>query len=248
MRQGGSGVPLPFLTLDAQQIEHSGAVLIVCADPRMVAGANPPEPSRMQQLVTRVRNGLPQGRMYGLSPHVIAVTCPPRIIGESGLLEPFITVNAPVLANAAHIIVEAHNGCAGLGHFYESQLEKLSRQGSQTPYFELQQQLLERGIARFARRVFALTKQSLVVEANYVDFGSDGSVVGVTNIRTVQLDAAEKGRPVFMQPGDIPGANLYGSFQATSDYNGFQALPGEDGLGTTQRRRWRRPAKSQQSW
>jgi len=37
----------------------------------------------MQQLVTRVRNEPPQGRLYGLSPHVIAVMCPPRIVGEA---------------------------------------------------------------------------------------------------------------------------------------------------------------------
>ena len=64
------GVILPFLTLDALQIDHSGTVLIVCADPRMIAGVHPPEPSRVQQLVTRVRNE--PGRPYGLSPHVIA--------------------------------------------------------------------------------------------------------------------------------------------------------------------------------
>ena len=173
---------MPFLTLDATHIDHSGAVLIVCADPRMVAGANPPEPSRVQQLVTRVRNEPPQGRRYGLSPHVIAVTCPPRIVGEGAQQARFVSVNAPVLAGASHIIVEAHNGCAGLGHFYKASLDGLARQGSQTPYFDLQRQLLERGIERFARRVAALSKQSLVVEANYVDFGSDGSVVSPESV------------------------------------------------------------------
>lgn len=163
---------LAFLTLDAHLIDHSGAVLIVCADPRMVAGANPPQQSRMQQLVTRVRNEPPQDRPYGLSPHVIAVTCPPRIVGEGAQQGPFIHMNAPVLAGASHVIIEAHNGCAGLRHFYQVNLEKLARQGSETPYFDLQRQLLDRGIERFAKRVAALSKQSVVVEANYVDFGS----------------------------------------------------------------------------
>lgn len=235
---------MPFLTLDGQQIDHSGVVLIVCADPRMVAGANPPAPSRMQQLVSRVRDNLPQGRPYGLSPHVIAVTCPPRIIGESAQHGPFIDVNAPVLAGASHIIVEAHNGCAGLRHFYQATLGKLDQKGSQTPYFDLQQQLLDRGIERFARRVAALTKQRLVVEANYVDFGSDGSVAGVTNIRTVRLNGAGQGQEqLLMQVGDIQGAALYGSFQPMSDYDGFQAMPGENSSPGTQRRRWSRRSR-----
>jgi hypothetical protein len=245
---GKPGDSLPFLTLDAQHIDHSGAVLIVCADPRMVAGANPPQPSRMQQLVTRVRNGALQGRPYGLSPHVIAVTCPPRIIGEGAQQGPFISVNAPVLAGAAHVIVEAHNGCAGLRHFYQANLDRLERKGSQTPYFDLQQQLISQGIERFARRVFALTKQSLVVEANYVDFGSDGSVVGVTNIRTVKLDVTEQGRePVLLQQGDIQATALYGGFQPASDYDGFQAMPGEVDPLSMQRRRWPRGGRNRGS-
>jgi len=180
---------LPFLTLDAEQIEHSGTVLIVCADPRMVAGAHPSGQSRVQQLVTRVRSE--PGRPYGLSPHVIAVACPPRILGEASLLTQCVQQNAPVLAGASHIIVEAHNGCVALAHFYKSRLEKLARQGSPTPYFELQRQLLERGIQRFAGRVAALSKRGLVVEANYVEFDSGGSVVEVTNIRTVAAGRAK---------------------------------------------------------
>ena len=123
---------MPFLTLDAERVGHSGTVLIVCADPRVVAGANPPQPSRMQQLVTRVRNNPPQGRHYGLSPHVIAVTCPPRIVGEGAQLGRFIDMNTPVLADASYIVVEAHNGCAGLAHFYKASLERLARRGSRT--------------------------------------------------------------------------------------------------------------------
>jgi len=115
------GVILPFLTLDALQIDHSGTVLIVCADPRMIAGAHPPEPSRVQQLVTRVRNE--PGRPYGLSPHVIAVACPPRVLGEPSQLRRFVQQNAPVLAGASRVIVEAHNGCVALGHFYKASLE-----------------------------------------------------------------------------------------------------------------------------
>jgi hypothetical protein len=180
---------LPFLTLDAQQIDHSGTVLIVCADPRMVAGAHPPEPSRVQQLVTRVRNE--PGRPYGLSPHVIAVACPPRILGEASQLGRFVQQNSPVLAGASHVIVEAHNGCVALAHFYKANLEKLARQGSATPYFELQRQLLERGIQRFAGRVAALSKQGVVVEANYVEFDTGGSVVEVTNIRTAEVNRAK---------------------------------------------------------
>ncbi len=241
---GLKGFVVPFLTLDAQHIDHSGAVLIVCADPRMVAGANPPQPSRMQQLVTRVRNEPPQGRLYGLSPHVIAVTCPPRIVGESAQQWRFVEANAPVLAGASHIIVEAHNGCVGLGHFYRARLDRLARQGSQTPYFDLQRQLLERGIERFARRVAALSKQSLVVEANYVDFGSDGSVVGVTNIHTIQLSGTEQGgQPALQQMGAFQAHSLYGSFQAMSDYNGFQAMPGYAGSQRNRRRRWTRTGK-----
>src|SRR5215472_2996200 len=155
------GVILPFLTLDALQIDHSGTVLIVCVDPRMIAGAHPPEPSRVQQLVTRVRNE--PGKPYGLSPHVIAVPCPPRIIADFSLMCRFVEQSAPVLAGATHVIVEAHNGCAALAHFHKAGLERLSRQGSLTPYFELQQGLLERGIQRFAGRVAKLTKQVLVV-------------------------------------------------------------------------------------
>jgi len=177
---------LPFLTLDALQIDHSGTLLIVCADPRMVAGAHPPEPSRVQQLVTRVRNE--PGKPYGLSPHVIAVACPPRIIADFSLMCRFVEQNAPVLAGASHVIVEAHNGCAALAHFHKAGLERLSRQGSLTPYFELQRRLLEGGIQRFAGRVAKLTKQGLVVEANYVEFDSGGSVVEVTNVRTVEVN------------------------------------------------------------
>src|SRR5215471_4840145 len=147
------GTVLPFLTLDAEHAEHSGTVLIVCADPRMVAGANPPEPSRVQQLVSRIRNE--PGRPYGLSPHVIAIACPPRILGEPSQLGRFVKQNAPVLAGASRVIVEAHNGCVALAHFYQANLEKLAGQGSPTPYFELQRQLLERGIQRFAGRVAA---------------------------------------------------------------------------------------------
>jgi hypothetical protein len=176
---------VPFLTLDAEHIEHSGTVLIVCADPRMIAGTNPPEPSRVQQLVARVRNE--PGRPYGLSPHVIAVTCPPRMIGESAQQGRFVALNAPVLAGASQVIVEAHNGCAGLAHFYKGDLERLGRRGSDTPYFELQRQLLERGIERFAGRVAALSKRDLVVEANYVDFDAGGLVVDVTSIRTLHI-------------------------------------------------------------
>jgi len=152
----------------------------------MVAGTNPPEPSRVQQLVTRVRSEL--GKQYGLSPHVIAVTCPPRILGEGAQQARFVDLNAPVLASASHIIVEGHNGCAGLAYFYKAHLERLARQGNQTPYFEVQRQLLERGIERFAGRVAGLSKRGLVVEANYVDFDSGGSIVDVTNIRTLQIN------------------------------------------------------------
>jgi hypothetical protein len=235
---GFKGFVLPFLTLDAEYADHSGAVLIVCADPRVVAGANPPQPSRVQQLVTRVRNNPPQGRHYGLSPHVIAVTCPPRIVGEDAQLGRFVDMNAPVLAGASHIVVEAHNGCAGLGHFYQASLERLTRQGSQTPYFDLQRQLLERGIERFARRVAALSKQSLVVEANYVDFGSDGSVVGVTSIRTVRLNGTGQGREPELELDGFQATSLYGGLQAMSDYDGFQAMPGYGDSRSTRRRRW----------
>jgi len=183
-----SGVVLPFLTLDAEPIDHSGTVLIVCADPRVVAGANPPELSRVQQLVARVRNE--PGRPYGLSPHVIAVTCPPRIVAEGGPQARFFGMNGPVLAGASLVIVEAHNGCSGLAHFYKADLARLTRQGSQTPYFDLQRQLVERGIERFAGRLAGLTKQPVVVEANYVDFDSFGSVAEITNIRTVDTNPA----------------------------------------------------------
>jgi hypothetical protein len=155
----------------------------------MVAGAHPPEPSRVQQLVARVRNE--PGRPFGLSPHVIAVACPPRILGEASQLGRFVQQNSPVLAGASQVIVEAHNGCVALAHFYKAKLEKLARQGSATPYFELQRQLLERGIQRFARRVAGLSKQGVVVEANYVEFDTGGSVVEVTNIRTVEVNRAK---------------------------------------------------------
>jgi hypothetical protein len=110
-------------------------------------------------------------------------------------------------------------------------------QGSQTPYFDLQRQLLERGIERFARRVSALSKESLVVEANYVEFGSDGSVVGVTNVRTVQLNAAGPGRgSVLAQPGDYQTARLYGGVETMPDYNGFQTIGEYGGPQSTRRR------------
>jgi hypothetical protein len=229
---------LPFLTLDAEPVAHSGAVLIVCADPRVVAGVNPSRPSRIQQLATKVRNEPPLGRLYGLSPHVIAVTCPPRIVGEVAQQGPFVDVNAPVLAGASHIVVESHNGCAGLIHFYQASLEKLARQGSETPYFDLQRELLERGIGRFARRVAALSNQSLVVEANHVDFGPDGSVVAVTNIRTVQLNGAgQGGEPGILQSNGFLVPSLYGGFQGMSDYAGFQPMPGDGGSENPRRRR-----------
>lgn len=177
---------MPFLTLDAQLIEHSGTVLVVCADPRVVAGSNPPEPSRVQELVTRVRNE--PGAPTRLSPHVIAVTCPPRVLAEGAPQGRFIRQNAPVLVGASRVIVEAHNGCSGLAHFYKADLARLARQGSQTPFFDLQRQLLERGIERFAGRVAGLSKRHVVVEANYVDFDSFGSVVDVTNIRTIDTN------------------------------------------------------------
>jgi hypothetical protein len=200
--------------LDAQRIDHSGTVLIVCTDPRMVAGANHPEPSRVQQLVTTVRDQPQPGRRYGLSPHVIAVTCPPRILGEVAQHRRFVDTNAPVLAEASRIIVEAHNGCAGLAYFYKDSLERLAREGSQTPYFELQRQLLERGIERFARRVAALSKRGLVVEANYVDFGSGGSVAEVTTLRTLQINGTgPRGEPALLQQDD---------FQETYGYDPYK--------------------------
>jgi len=153
---------VPFLTLDAELIDHSGTVLNVCADPRVVAGANPPEPSRVQQLVSRVRNE--PGRPNGLSPHVIAVTCPPRILAEGVQQGRFINSHAPVLSGAGRIIA---------------------------PYFDLQRQLVERGIERFAGRVATLGKRGVVVEANYVDFDSFGSVVDVTNIRTIDTNRTQ---------------------------------------------------------
>jgi hypothetical protein len=195
---------LPFLTSDAEHIGHSGTVLIVCADPRMVAGANPAEPSRVAQLVTRVRNEPEPGRPPGLSPHVIAVTCPPMIVGEGAQHQRFVHLNAPALAAASRIIIEAHNGCAGLAYFYKAPLERLARQGSQTPYFELQRQLLDRGIEHFARRVAALGKRDVAVEANYVDFGSGGAVAEVTNIRTIQVNGTCQGnKPALLPLGDI---------------------------------------------
>ena len=96
-----------------------------------------------------------------------------------------------MLAGASRVIVEAHNGCVALGHLYKASLEKLARQGSPTPYFELQRHLFERGIQRFAGRVAALSKRDLVVEANYVEFDSGGSVVEVTNVRTVEVNRAK---------------------------------------------------------
>jgi len=177
---------VPFLTLDAEFVDHSGTVLVVCADPRVVAGSNPPEPSRVQQLVARVRNE--PGAPTWQSPHVIAVTCPPRILAAGAPQGRFIELNAPVLVGASRVIVEAHNGCSGIAHFYKADLARLARNGSQTPYFDLQRQLLERGIERFAARVAALSKRHVVVEANYVDFDTFGSVVEVTNIRTVDTD------------------------------------------------------------
>jgi hypothetical protein len=189
------------VTLDAAQIDHSGTVLIVCADPRMVAGANPAEPSRVQQLVDRVRKDPKHDRPYVLSPHVIAVTCPPRIVGDDGQQRRFVEANAPVLAGAAHIIVEAHNGCAGLAYFYKANLERLARQGSRTPYFDLQRQFLEAGIERFGRRVAALTRRNLVVEANFVAFDSGGSIMNTANIRTIAVDGTRQGgEPVLSQP------------------------------------------------
>jgi hypothetical protein len=185
---------MPFLTLDTERIDHSGTVLIVCSDPRMVAGANPHGPSRVQQLVARVRNE--PGRPYGMSPHVIAVTCPVRIVSQPLQAGRLVALNAPVLADASLIIVEAHNGCAGLAHFCKADLDRLTRQGSQTPYFDLQRQFVERGIGPFALRVAALSRQDLVVEANYVDFNSHGSVIEITNIRTVRV----KGNKLTVDP------------------------------------------------
>ena len=51
--------------------------------------------------------------------------------------------------------------------------------------------MFERGIQRFAGRVAALSKRDLVVEANYVEFDSGGSVVEVTNVRTVEVNRAK---------------------------------------------------------
>jgi hypothetical protein len=128
------------------------------------------------------------------------------IVGEGAQHQRFVHLNAPVLVGASHIIIEAHNGCAGLAYFYKAPLERLTRQGRQTPYFELQRQLLERGIEHFARRVAALTKRDVFVEANYVDFGSDGSVVEVTNIRTIQINGTCQGdTPALLPLGDIQG-------------------------------------------
>lgn len=201
---------MPFLASDAQHGEHSGTVLIVCADPRMVAGANPVEPSRVHQLVTRVRNEPKPGRPSGVSPHVIAVTCPPMIVGEGSQHQRFVHLNAPVLAGASRLIIEAHNGCAGLAYFYKARLERIVRQGSATPYFELQRQLFERGIEHFARRVAALSKRDVTAEANYVDFGSGGSVVEVTNICTIQVKGTFQGdTPALLPLGDIQGMWLW---------------------------------------
>jgi hypothetical protein len=91
--------------------------------------------------------------------------------------------------------------------------------------------------------VSALSKQSLVVEANYVDFGSDGSVVGVTHIRTVQLTGSgREAELVRVDPTGFP-TPLYGGFQAMSDYDGFQAMPDYTGPAGTRRRRWPRSAR-----
>jgi hypothetical protein len=196
---------VPFLTLDAQQIGHSGTVLIVCADPRVVAGANFPEPSRVHHLVARVRNDPAPGVLYGMSPHVIAVTCPPRIIGEDVQRRRFVNMNAPVLAGASRIIIEAHNGCAGLFHFYGEALTRLAKEGKRMPYFELQRSLLERGLEHFAKRVAALGGRGLVVEANYVDFGTSGSVAEVTSIRTVQINDPRTGLGTGITDGQPPG-------------------------------------------
>ncbi len=83
-----------------------------------------------------------------------------------------------------------------------------------------------------------MSRQSLVVEANYVDFGSDGSVAGVTSIRTVQLNGTgQGGEPVLQQLDGFQATSPYGGFQAMSDYDGFQAMPDCDGYQST-RRRW----------
>jgi hypothetical protein len=50
----------------------------------------------------------------------------------------------------------------------------------------------------------------LVVEANYVDFGSMGSVVEVTNIRTVRVGTSSKpGEPEQQPLGDFEGMSGY---------------------------------------
>jgi hypothetical protein len=147
-----------------------------------------------------------------MPPHVIAVTCPPRVIGDGGQQSRFIDMNAPVLAGASHIIIEAHNGCAGLAYFYKARLDKLARDGSRTPFFELQRQLLEQGIDRFARQVAARSGRALVVTASYVDFDGAGSVAGVTGIRTVQIDS--------VRPTEVPLWPRLTDFQAMSGYNG----------------------------
>ncbi len=135
------------------------------------------------------------------------------MLGEVAQQGRFFDANAPVLAEATRIIVEAHNGCAGLAHFYKDSLERLAREGSPTPYFELQRQLLERGIERFARRVVTLTKRGLIIEANYVDFGSSGSVADVTIISTFQIEGSgHRGEPAFLQ----------GDFQETSGYDSYR--------------------------
>ena len=180
----------------------------------MVAGANYPEPSRVQQLVTSVRSQPQPGRHYGLSPHVLAVTCPPRILGEVAERARFVAANAPVFAEATRVIVEAHNGCAGLAHFYKDRLERVARDGSPAPYFELQRQLLERGVEQFARRVAMLSKRDLLVEANYVDFGSSGSVADVTIICTFRINSTgNRGEPALLQQAD---------FQETSGYDPYK--------------------------
>jgi hypothetical protein len=159
------------------------------------------------------------GRSRGLSPHVIAVTCPPRIVAEAAQQARFIDMNAPVLADASHIVVEAHNGCAGVAYFYKSSLDKLARQGSQTPYSDIQRQLLEQGIERFASRVAALSRPNLVVEANYVDFDAGGSIVAVTGIRAVQIDGTRQTIDGTSQAGQSLWPRLT-DFRAMSGYYG----------------------------
>jgi hypothetical protein len=54
--------------------------------------------------------------------------------------------------------------------------------------------------------VAALSKQDLLVEANYVDFGSGGSVADVTSICRLQFPGTRQGRkPGVLQSGDFQG-------------------------------------------